>query len=917
MHDLMQKGESMDILTDLIMIKKIDYTERVVSVEAFSNKVKIRLANGKEYTPWQKNVYISKLQQEVNLNDKLVFCNGNLLSEINKLLDFGAMYRIIYKSGVSIVNSRRSIRLEMDLKNEHKALWQYWNEIAQYAKIGNTDGQRGSTFLAYAFQQLSYIHPESVLAQYLQGECKKQELDDFPLIFPFDFNQSQQEAIVNALTNSISIIEGPPGTGKTQTILNMLANFVAQRDLKVAMVSGTNEAVRNVQEKMEREGYGFLLADLGRKEKQKTFFQNLPQANVSQWEKEIDASILEDTKEISRLFLKEREEAQIQQSLSAYRLEQEHFNRYYDAQNYHSIENLSVFRLPADKIVDFLAETQLKSIQTNRLSFLYKLKLFLKYRFKEFSLLSEMQTQLVLDVQRQYYQAKIQSLLDQIQQIEQELKQSNFNEKRRMYQEKSQKILKAALANRYANCEKPNFQQDSFKQQFDKFVSYYPVILSTTFSLANSISNGFLFDYLIIDESSQVDLLSGVLALACCKHAVIVGDTKQLPQIIDESIEEKLTNCCPNFAYDYFHHSILSSMISVYQEKAAKKLLQEHYRCEPAIIQFCNQRYYDGQLIVLKKETSENTPLILYRTAFGNHMRTVTKGENLGKYNQRELDTILAEVLTDPERLPTNVGFTTPYVKQAEKAGEHLPKEIECDTIHKYQGRQKEIMILSTVLDNTRFGRMGLRFVDDPNKINVAVSRAERQFILVTDRTLFSNAGKELKALIGYMEYHLLDAAIVDSEVVSVFDLLYKEFSRTLLEFGSRLPRVSRYESENAMFKLLSNILEEADFRDFSFAFQVLMKNLLLNTDKLSDEEILYVNNRASLDFVVYNKSNKLPALAIEVDGFASHENNPEQQKRDIRKNHILQLYNIPLLRLPTNGSEEANKIRAALKPLL
>ena len=51
----------------------------------------------------------------------------------------------------------------------------------------------------------------------------------------------------------------------------------------------------------------------------------------------------------------------------------------------------------------------------------------------------------------------------------------------------------------------------------------------------------------------------------------------------------------------------------------------------------------------------------------------------------------------------------------------------------------------------------------------------------------------------------LLDTAIVESKVVSIFDLLYREYSHTLLEFGKRLPAISRYQSENIMFQLLSD----------------------------------------------------------------------------------------------------------------
>ncbi|WP_242457167.1 AAA domain-containing protein [Treponema zioleckii] len=68
------------------------------------------------------------------------------------------------------------------------------------------------------------------------------------------------------------------------------------------------------------------------------------------------------------------------------------------------------------------------------------------------------------------------------------------------------------------------------------FASEYPVILSTTFSSRGTIGQGteFLFDYVIMDEASQVDVVTGALALSCAKNAVIVGDKMQLPNVIEE-----------------------------------------------------------------------------------------------------------------------------------------------------------------------------------------------------------------------------------------------------------------------------------------------------------------------------------------------------------------------------------------------
>lgn len=651
-----------------------------------------------------------------------------------------------------------------------------------------------------------------------------------------------------------------------------------------------------------------------RKDKQEAFFANPPHPDLEALAGHIAHLSPDEISDLSKLFLVERERAQLEQQLANYRLEYEHFSRYRQSQDYNDMETLSVSKLPSEKIVQFLAETQFNVLRNKKASFFYRLKLFVKYRFKEFSLLSQNEIKLVLEVQNYYYEAKISEISRQIEERESQLLRSNFEERQKAYQKASRELLNYNLAKRYAELDDVTFTKESFKKDFDRFLTHYPVILSTTFSIINSIPKGFLFDYLIIDESSQVDILSGILALSCCKHVVIVGDTKQLPQIVDEKIKGRLVTQCPIPSYDYFCHSLLSSVIEVLGEKAPRKLLREHYRCEPAIIQFCNQRYYGGELVVLKKGY-EQTPLVLCQTAPGNHMRMVTKGEGKGKFNQRELDTIMEEILTDPDRLDTSkIGFTTPYVKQAQKADGIFPKELECDTIHKYQGRQKEIMILSTVLSNTRYGHIGLRFVDDPHKINVAVSRAQRQFILVTDKALFERSAKELKALIGYMEYQLLDAVIVESKVISVFDLLYREYSHTLLEFGKRLPSISRYQSENIMCQLLYDILKEANYKDYSFAFQVLLKNLFHDLQLLTKNEIEYINHRASVDFVVYNEATRKPAFVIEVDGFASHENNPQQQERDLMKEHIFKVYGLPLLRLSTNGSGEEEKIRQMLE---
>ena len=463
---------------------------------------------------------------------------------------------------------------------------------------------------------------------------------------------------------------------------------------------------------------------------------------------------------------------------------------------------------------------------------------------------------------------------------------------------------------------KGGFTKKNFKARFKQFIETYPIILSTTHALRRSIPQNYLLDYVIMDEASQVDLITGVLAFSCCRNLIVVGDIKQLPQIIDAKIEPKLKNASPAPVYNYFKHSILSSVIGLYGDSLPREILREHYRCHPQIIEFCNQKYYEGKLIPYTNPSLSQTPLVLYKTAEGNHMRRVTQGEKQGTYNQRELDVTIEEILKNPDLATENskIGFVTPYRKQANAAGSLMPDGIQSDTVHKYQGREKDLIILSTVLDSSWQGQQGMNFVDDPHMVNVAVSRAIKQFVLVTDHDLFYKKGKDIGDLIRYMQYSTLDENVIESQVVSVFDLLYKQYSRKLLPLKAKMDPKARYQSEEALRVLLEEILMLPEYNRFSYTRGVLLRNLINSVDLLIDEELAYVNNRASLDFVVYYKQDKSCKLVIEVDGFAFHENRPEQLKRDALKDSILKKYEIPLLRLATNGSGEQERIIQALK---
>ncbi|WDL97762.1 AAA domain-containing protein [Alicyclobacillus sp. ALC3] len=921
----------MDETKYLILLKGKDKTTQVRDYQVRGQTVSVTfLDSPKEYRYPVRDVEVFESRGVLDVADNQVVYHCDMpIAGIQRVVDFGERVRLLSDRGSGGVYDARAIRIERSGTNSPEAdqVLQHWADIARHASV--SDGGAGAdTFLGQQFERLKlFVSPRSVLAAYLNGTDVRASVEEqlpADIIFPFKFNQSQREALQNALHSRISVIEGPPGTGKTQAILNILCNLILG-DKTVAVVSSNNAAVENVLDKLSSEGYDFLVAALGNAANRKRFFESPPKADVDGWEVLEDerdvlrAELVELNRRIERRMTLERERAALQHEVSVYKLEQEHFETFYKGGNVDDLLTPALQRTTPEKLLSLLADIRV-SVDNGKMPFLRRLMYVLRYGFCNFRRLAQNPDSLLL-IQKTYYRLKIEQLERKISSLDSKLSEAALVSLPDQHQNKSKKLFRHRLYAKYSGPAPTDFRSMNYKRRFEKFVKTYPIVLSTTHSLRNCIPDNFLFDYVIIDESSQVDLVTAALALSCAQNAVIVGDTKQLPQIIDMKIRDKIS--CPvgivGTPYDYFEHNILSSMLSLYGAALPRVLLREHYRCHPKIIGFCNQKYYDGKLIPFENETEGDTPLLIYRTAEGNHMSRLSHGSK-GRFNQREIDVIENEVLagTHTANLDYNdIGFTTPYRKQVERASGQLSSEIEKDTIHKYQGREKRVMILSTVLDSSVAGQRGMQFVNDPHMINVAVSRAKERLILVTDHSMFRDTQSEVGDLLRYMEYNTLDENIIESATVSVFDLLYKDYSHKLAELRRRVTKKSKYDTENIIRALMQDILHEQRYSGLSFREQVFIRNLFRDLNKLNANERQYIQNGASVDFLVYHKMDRAPVLAIEVDGFTYHENNPKQLERDHMKDRIFAAYGLPLLRLPTTGSEERNRICSRLDDIL
>lgn len=895
--------------------------------EVNNEKIDVKFYNqDKIYSYKPKNIIIRKKAEKIDIEDKEIYYKGQLLFNVEKAIKFEELVKIIYKNGESDVFKYNEMSFKPKADNEvNKNIIEYFREIAPHVKDDDEEDDEKDSFLKQEYDKLNYIKPESVLNYYLnKTDLESQEVDVDNIIYPFRFNLSQKEALENVFKNKISVIQGPPGTGKTQTILNIVANLAIMKNKTVAVVSNNNEAVKNVKEKLDKSGYGFIVANLGKSAKRQAFFEQLPQPEVGDFyiddEKEILLSRIKELNYIlDELLIKNNNKAKLEKEIEGYKLEQKYFEEYYKKQDIDKINELSFYNMTEDRILEFMADSQMLCEGKIKFELLYKIKMLFKYRIRKLKELDKCLMDGVLSFQREFYKIKIKNLEKEYLALSNYLKTNDFEKLQKEHQDISNKIFKKELFQRYSGkCNE--FELKNYNKDMKKFIEAFPVVLSTTFSLRNCIAEDFLFDYVIIDEASQVDLLAGCLALSCAQNAIIVGDEKQLPQIVDRRIKEQISSKEVDICYDYFENSILSAILRTYKDKIPQKTLKEHYRCHPKIIEFCNKRYYNGELIAFsnKEHLKVEKPLVLYYTAEGSHMRKLTRGEARGTFNERELEVIRDEVLGDyrvNKYSNNDIGVTTPYRMQADNIQKAVADNIESDTIHKFQGREKKLMILSTVLDSSYKGRAGIVFVDDPCKVNVAVSRAIEQFVLVTDNKLFNENGNEVNSLLKYIKYNDMDSEIVQSQIVSVFDLLYKEFSHKLNKLNGRLLNRFKFKSENIMDTILSDELKKDDYIGYRYEGQIRLRNLFNSIDNLTEAEKRYVKNGASVDFVIYDAMDNKPVMFIEVDGFAWHRNNPEQLKKDKMKDSIARKNGIDILRFETGEkSYDEGKIISKIK---
>ena len=843
--------------------------------------------------------------ERIDLGEKGLYIRNRHITNVTELLRFTdgryTFYRVTYDNGCyENMEGNEVYVTRTPIDRNTGSTWDYLCKLAaETGLVTETD----ESILSKQYELVDVKRDNVPLAQYL-GDKTRLATYRMPkqVFYPFGCNASQKTAIEAALTHQVSIIQGPPGTGKTQTILNIIANLL-MKGKTVLVVSNNNSAVENVAEKLEGEGLGFIVAQLGSVQNKEEFVANQADyPDMTDWKIEARTEIKDVAEEsfqvVSQGFDGQLRQARLKAECDALSKEA----KYNEMQANHPAGSKELNGMSSAKLMKLLNHYQMTIENGRKLGFWFRLKCAFSFGFKMWTQLRGKTSSVIAGLESAYYVSRKAEIEQELELVTAELQRIDIQENVKRLRSSSLQLLKDKIARRYHTSNRTRFTVKDIKPRTEEFLKEYPVVLSTTYSAKSCISKEMVFDYVIMDEASQVDIKTGALALSCAVNAVIVGDDKQLPNVV--SREEALalnaiqTTYQVDERYNAVTHSFLQSCTEVFKN-APVTLLREHYRCHPKIIEFCNQRFYNGELITMTADKEEKDVLQVVQTVPGNHAR--------GHFNQREIDVIAQEVLpacSDSE----SIGIITPYRAQAVAINQAVGKDI-ASTVHKYQGRECDTIIMSTV-DNAP-----TEFSDDANLLNVAISRAKTRLCLVTTGNEIpqdSNLGQ----LISYIRYNNFE--VKASKLHSVFDLLYQQYTAERLAYQAAHPAVSAHLSENLVYDVLSGAIAELRLANTKVLCHYPLFRLIADWEVLDDKEKVFAESPLShVDFLLYNFLTKQPLCAIEVDGWHFHKESDVQQSRDALKNQIFSKLGLHLLRLSTTDTVNQKTIKNSLLQMM
>lgn len=670
----------------------------------------------------------------------------------------------------------------------------------------------------------------TALGKWLSGTTNNSvQSESLPLIEVVPMNTEQRMAVESALTATHTVVTGPPGTGKSQVVTNLLIN-AAWRGMKVLFASKNNKAVDVVEARVNGLGNRPVLLRLGNKEYQAKLATYLTAMLSGQVGEDDRVSYDESLSRHSQLSRQIKELDAIQaRTLEARNLVDkleagvETLRDVFGPGRFNALDPALVAKLPA--LVDS-AEAKVDTLDSARMGFFGRL-LLATTRSKRQAVLQSALAELTngsshlnlpvlsnldmidLEAIREWLaavrarQAAAKSILAYQDALNVLRSSPSFEDIARQRQELNVQIADNSsrlwrdwvnlTPSRLTTAQRKDIADYTALLQLmtrDDSQGINSSVKARARALQSSVSAMFScwavtslsargkvpfepghFDLVVIDEASQCDIASALPLLFRAKRAVIIGDPMQLRHISaisggkDSDLQHKHGLVDSRASWMYSVNSLYDLAAGV-GEAGHIVNLRDHHRSHGDIIEFSNRIFYGGKLRVATKYTqlrrpANHRPGVVWEDIRGETIRP----NNGGAQNPHEALAVVSalEDLLVRRAYGGSVGVVTPFRAQAQLIQSHVAQHPELsrlgekadllvDTVHRFQGDERDVMIFSPVVSNG-VTPGALNFLrGNGNLFNVAITRARGLLHVIGDRSTASTCGVDyLEKFVGYV----------------------------------------------------------------------------------------------------------------------------------------------------------------------
>ena len=269
------------------------------------------------------------------------------------------------------------------------------------------------------------------------------------------------------------------------------------------------------------------------------------------------------------------------------------------------------------------------------------------------------------------------------------------------------------------------------RQIRDDILDRAQVLCCTCIGSGHDLLDGRRFSRVLIDEATQATEPASLVPLVKgSRQIVLVGDHRQLPPTVISRRAEK----------GGLDRSLFERLVEM---GIAPHMLTTQYRMHPSISDFPNKRFYEGKLEDGVNKSDREAPAGMLWPDWDAPLAFLpVEGEELlspdgaSKENLVEASwvvKILMGLIEEGGLEFSDIGIVTPYAGQVRAIRDMIPEtmqDVEVRTVDGYQGREKDVIIFSSVRSNSD-GNVG--FLSDGRRLNVALTRSKRGLIVVGD----------------------------------------------------------------------------------------------------------------------------------------------------------------------------------------